>query len=232
MINEADRLREQGNYAAAYDKLMGAMQSDPQNTDLMFAMARLYQSGKMNKEAGVVYDYLMTRDTPDQAARSGAIDVALSAGDNDRAEQLAGGLRQDNTPDRLLLLARVAEAQGHHQQAMTYLRSARGKLLGLQSSNSAQTPTVGGVLAADNPLWASPARRPRRERHRLTGNICRGRLPSVNRRGTTLPGIQRPDLPVETAQTRMLRQVDTMMESLQDKTGTWLQGNGGAWARR
>ena len=42
--------------------------------------------------------------------------------------------------------------------------------------------------------------------------------------GTTLPGIQRPDLPVETAQTRMLRQVDTMMESLQDKTGTWLQG--------
>ncbi|VTM88795.1 cellulose synthase subunit BcsC [Raoultella ornithinolytica] len=97
VINEADRLREQGNYAAAYDKLMGAMQSDPQNTDLMFAMARLYQSGKMNKEAGVVYDYLMTRDTPDQAARSGAIDVALSSGDNDRAEQLAGGLRQDNT---------------------------------------------------------------------------------------------------------------------------------------
>lgn len=54
VINEADRLREQGNYAAAYDKLIRAMQSDPQNTDLMFAMARLYQSGKMNKEAGVV----------------------------------------------------------------------------------------------------------------------------------------------------------------------------------
>lgn len=94
VINEADRLREQGNYAAAYDKLIRAMQSDPQNTDLMFAMARLYQSGKMNKEAGVVYDYLMTRDTPNQDARAGAIDVALSAGNNDRAEQLAGGLRQ------------------------------------------------------------------------------------------------------------------------------------------
>ncbi|MDR8084899.1 hypothetical protein, partial [Acinetobacter baumannii] len=37
VINEADRLREQGNYAAAYDKLIRAMQSDPQNTDLMFA---------------------------------------------------------------------------------------------------------------------------------------------------------------------------------------------------
>ena len=44
---------------------------------------RLYQSGKMNKEAGVVYDYLMTPDTPNQDARAGAIDVALSAGNND-----------------------------------------------------------------------------------------------------------------------------------------------------
>ncbi len=60
-----------GNYAAAYDKLIRAMQSDPQNTDLMFAMARLYQSGKMNKEAGVVYDYLMTRDTPNQMRAPG-----------------------------------------------------------------------------------------------------------------------------------------------------------------
>jgi thioredoxin-like negative regulator of GroEL len=225
VINEADHLREQGNYAAAYDKLMGAMQSDPQNTDLMFAMARLYQSGKMNKEAGVVYDYLMTRDTPDQAARSGAIDVALSSGDSRRAEQLAGGLRQDNSPDRLLLLARVEEAQGNHQQAMTYLRSARGKLLGLQSSNSAQTPTVGGVLAADNP-FVGVSRTPTATRTASTyGQYMPWQVAQVSTGdGTSLPGIQRPDLPVETAQTRTLRQVDTMMESLQEKTGTWLQG--------
>ncbi|MFB0778023.1 tetratricopeptide repeat protein, partial [Aeromonas salmonicida] len=119
VINEADQLRTQGNYAAAYDKLIRAMQSDPQNTDLMFAMARLYQSGKMNKEAGVVYDYLMTRDTPDQDARAGAIDVALASKDVDKAKQLAAGLRNDETPDRLLLLARVAEADGNHQQAMS-----------------------------------------------------------------------------------------------------------------
>ncbi len=177
VINEADRLREQGNYAAAYDKLIRAMQSDPQNTDLMFAMARLYQSGKMNKEAGVVYDYLMTRDTPNRDARAGAIDVALSAGNNDRAEQLAGGLRQDNSPDRLLLLA-SGGSRGHHQQAMTYLRSARGKLLGMQSTNSSETPTVGGVLAADNPLSACRKRRRRRGRPPPTGSTCRGRLPS------------------------------------------------------
>lgn len=32
VINEADKLREEGNYAAAYDKLIRALQSDPQNT--------------------------------------------------------------------------------------------------------------------------------------------------------------------------------------------------------
>ena len=225
VINEADRLREQGNYAAAYDKLIRAMQSDPQNTDLMFAMARLYQSGKMNKEAGVVYDYLMTRDTPNQDARAGAIDVALSAGNNDRAEQLAGGLRQDNSPDRLLLLARVAEAQGHHQQAMTYLRSARGKLLGMQSTNSSETPTVGGVLAADNPfIGVSQTSAPTRTASTYGQYMPWQVAQSAAAPGSTLPGIQRPDLPVDTAETRMLRQVDTMMESLQEKTGSWLQG--------
>ncbi|MGI1236750.1 cellulose synthase subunit BcsC-related outer membrane protein [Klebsiella quasipneumoniae subsp. similipneumoniae] len=225
VINEADRLREQGNYAAAYDKLIRAMQSDPQNTDLMFAMARLYQSGKMNKEAGVVYDYLMTRDTPNQDARAGAIDVALSAGNNDRAEQLAGGLRQDNSPDRLLLLARVAEAQGHHQQAMTYLRSARGKLLGMQSTNSSETPTVGGVLAADNPfIGVSQTSAPTRTASAYGQYMPWQVAQSAAAPGSSLPGIQRTDLPVDTAQTRMLRQVDTMMESLQEKTGSWLQG--------
>lgn len=39
-----------------------------------------------------------------------------------------------------------------------------------------------------------------------------------------MPGSQRTDLPVETAQNRTLRQIDSMMEQLEEKTGTWLQG--------
>ncbi len=151
--------------------------------------------------------------------------MALSAGNNDRAEQLAGGLRQDNSPDRLLLLARVAEAQGHHQQAMTYLRSARGKLLGMQSTNSSETPTVGGVLAADNPfIGVSQTSAPTRTASAYGQYMPWQVAQSAAAPGSTLPGIQRTDLPVDTAQTRMLRQVDTMMESLQEKTGSWLRG--------
>lgn len=220
IINEADTLREQGNYAAAYDKLIHALQNDPQNTDLMFAMARLYQSGKMNKEAGVVYDYLMTRDTTNQDARVGAINVALAEDDTQRAKQLAIGLQNNQTPERLFLLARLAEASGEHQQAMTYLRSARGRLLGMQLSGNDATPMAGGILLADNPF---------------IGNSTGGSLPATHalpwqvtqkaaEPGSVLPGIMRTDLPQDTAQNRMLRQVDDMMKDLDQTTGMWVQG--------
>ncbi|WP_238082486.1 cellulose biosynthesis protein BcsC [Pseudescherichia vulneris] len=223
VINEADQLREQGNYAAAYDKLMRAMQSDPQNTDLMFAMARLYQTGKMNKEAGVVYDYLITRDTDDQAARVGAIDVALAENNVEKAQTLAGGLRNDSSADRMLLLARLEEAKGNHQQAMTYLRSARGKLLGMASTNAAATPTIGGVLLADNPFVGN-SKMASRSTYGEDNNLPWQVAQTAREPGSTLPGTTRTDLPMETVQSRTLRQVDEMMQDLQQKTGMWVQG--------
>nr|WP_310616542.1 cellulose synthase subunit BcsC-related outer membrane protein [Pantoea cypripedii] len=221
VINEVDRLREQKQYAAAYDKLVGALQHDPQNRDLMFAMARLYQSGKMNKEAGVVYDYLMTQDTPTQDAREGAINVALAQNDVQRANTLARGLRNEQSPDRLLLLARVAEANGEHSQAMSYLRSARGQLIGLQGAQSGSVPTVGGLALADNPFI-----------NRSTSPV--GRTPSSY--GAVMPWQSAPDATSSASgvtlasntpavqQSRTLRQIDDMMDDLQEKTGTWTQG--------
>ncbi len=187
VINEADQLRTQGNYAAAYDKLIRAMQSDPQNTDLMFAMARLYQSGKMNKEAGVVYDYLMTRDTPEQDARAGAIDVALASKDVNKAKRLTAGLRNDDTPQRLLLLARVSEAEGNHQQAMSYLRTARGKLLGLQDSGGETAPLLGGLALADNPFVGTSSRSAQPVSASLYGEAMPWQVPELTRNPQTAP---------------------------------------------
>jgi len=223
VINEVDRLREQKQYAAAYDKLIGALQHDPQNRDLMFAMARLYQDGKMNKEAGVVYDYLMTQDTATQDARVGAINVALAQNNLQRANDLSRGLQAQQTPERLLLMARVADANGDHAQAMGYLRRARGQLIGLQGAQNGETPTVGGLALADNPFI-----------NRSTSPV--GRSPSSY--GTVLPWQSAPagvassaegvtlasgnNLPLQ--QARTLHQIDSMMEGLQEKTGTWAQG--------
>ncbi|MEG3109301.1 cellulose synthase subunit BcsC-related outer membrane protein [Pantoea sp. T14] len=221
LINEVDRLRQQKQYAAAYDKLIGALQHDPQNRDLMFAMARLYQDGKMNKDAGVVYDYLMTQDTPTQDARVGAINVALAQNNVQRVNDLSRGLNSVQTPDRQLLMARVAEANGEHSQAMVYLRSARGQLIGLQGAQGG-TPTVGGLALADNPFI-----------NRSTSPV--GRSPSSY--GTVLPWQSAPaatssaegvtlasGASMPSPQTQMLHQIDTMMDDLQEKTGTWAQG--------
>ncbi|WP_182056679.1 cellulose biosynthesis protein BcsC [Pantoea sp. ME81] len=221
VINEVDRLREQKQYAAAYDKLVGALQHDPQNRDLMFAMARLYQSGKMNKEAGVVYDYLMTQDTPTQDARIGAINVALANNDVNKANTLTRGLNNEQSPDRQLLLARVAEANGNHSQAMSYLRSARGQLIGLQGATNGDTPSVGGLALADNPFI-----------NRGTSPV--GRSPSAY--GAVMPWQSAPDVTSSATgttlasntpaiqQSQTLRQIDSMMDDLQEKTGTWIQG--------
>ena len=219
VINEADRLREQKQYAAAYDKLVGALQHDPQNPELMFAMARLYQAGKMNKEAGVVYDYLMTRDTPNQDARVGAIDVALANHDLDKVARLRNGLRATQTPDRLLLLARVEEAQGNHSQALAYLRSARGQLIGLQGTQNGATPTIGGLALSDNPFI-----------NRSTP-VAKA---SPSSYGSVLPWQQTPlatggegeavvDNSAVAQQGRTLHQIDSMMEELQTRTGSWAQ---------
>lgn len=221
VINEVDRLREQKQYAAAYDKLVGALQHDPQNRDLMFAMARLYQSGKMNKEAGVVYDYLMTQDTPTQDARTGAINVALAQNDVNKANTLTRGLRNEQSPDRLLLLARVAEANGEHSQAMSYLRTARGQLIGLQGAETGSVPNVGGLALADNPFI-----------NRGTSPV--GRTPSSY--GAVMPwqsapaatssaeGVTLASNTPAVQQSQTLRQIDNMMDDLQEKTGTWVQG--------
>ncbi|MGE9552930.1 cellulose synthase subunit BcsC-related outer membrane protein [Erwinia amylovora] len=219
VINEADRLRNQGQYAAAYDKLIGALQHDPQNTDLMFAMARLYQSGKMNKEAGVVYDYLMTRDTPTQDARVGAINVALANHDLTKAKTLTAGLRGEQTPQRVLLMARVAEADGDHQQALAYLRTARGKMIGLQGATTGATPDIGGMALADNPF---------------INRTSLGVHHSPSAYGTVMPWQQAPagsdvstqtaSVDVPTQQNQTLHQIDTMMDDLQERTGTWAQG--------
>lgn len=221
VINEVDRLREQKQYAAAYDKLLSALQNDPQNSDLMFAMARLYQSGKMNKEAGVVYDYLITRDTPTQDAREGSINVALALNDVPKARALASGLRGEQTPERLLLLARVSEAEGNHNEALGYLRTARGKMLGLQGAESGSSPTVGGLALTDNPFI-----------NRSTPSVRR----SASAYGATMPWQQAPDATsyrdiggqtaaasVQSQQSRTLHQIDSMMDQLQERTGTWAQ---------
>ncbi|TPG57023.1 cellulose biosynthesis protein BcsC [Ewingella americana] len=223
VINQVDQLREQGQYAAAYDKLVVALQADPQNRDLMLAMARLYQSGKMNKQAGQVYNYLMSNDTPTQDARIGAINVALAEGDNARAHELMNGLTGPRTPDRLLLAARVAEAEGDHQQALALLRSAKGKVIGLEGADGGSSQ-IAGLQLTDNPFINRSTQGTRSTTQSVYGTVMPWQQSDqVSSTSTApLPGAA-PTAVVQRNATE--KQIDDMLTTLQDKTANWVQGD-------
>ena len=225
VINEADNLRQQGNYAPAYDLLTHALQIDPQNTDLMLAMGRLYQSGKLNEKAQVVYDYLLDneKDTPEQDALIGAINLALADGDTKRAVELAKQLKHTQLPARMLLMARIYEAQGEHAKALATLREARSKLLGLQQNYASTSPMIGGLVIADNPFESghSPANSAQ------SSSVYGVTMPWQVRQETSVNGdmmTQRLDMPAPSQEQQTLADVNRLLVQINQQTSSWLQG--------
>lgn len=219
VIKQAAQLSDNGQYAAAYDRLIVALHNDPQNTDLMMAMARLYQAGKMNEEAGQVYSYLLQRNGQNKEAREGAINVALAKGDVAGAKQLLAGMSGPRTPESLLLAARVAEADGDHQQAQALLRSAKGRLIGLQGADSVGGATIGGLQLADNP-FINKSTRTQRGSPSAYGAI----LPWQSTQGLTAGGTVAANN-LSPAANSTLQQIDTLLDKVQDDESTWVQGN-------
>ncbi|QOL16432.1 cellulose biosynthesis protein BcsC [Dickeya dianthicola] len=222
VVREADRLRENQQYAQAYDKLARALQRDPKNTDLMFAMARLYQSGKMSKEAADVYDYLLSHDTPTQEARVGAINVALERQDAKKAHALSTGLQGEQTPERLLLLARIADAEGNRDQALSYLRTARSKAVGLEGAAPGKTPAIGGLAMTDNPFInrATPAAARVASSPSTYGSVMPWQQGSVAAAGDT--AVVAGATPQQ-QQAATLTQINGMMDDLERDSGGWVQ---------
>ncbi|MFC0229377.1 cellulose biosynthesis protein BcsC [Serratia aquatilis] len=225
VINEADKLRLQGQYGAAYDKLIGALRSDPQNPEIMLAMGRLYQSGNMNKEAGQVFNYLLSRNGLNQGAREGAVGVALSEGDVDRAKQLVRGLPAIKTADQLLLAARVAQADGSYQQALVLLREAKHRANGLGGVTGGDTAMVGGLRLADNP-FANQSVSPSAlssSSPSAYGEVLPWQVAAPGLAGSYGNGQHRA--PEKVAKNATLQNIEKLMDEIQGKVATWVQGN-------
>ncbi|WP_413742079.1 cellulose synthase subunit BcsC-related outer membrane protein [Sodalis sp. RH15] len=230
VIQQADDLRERGQYAAAYDKLIAAMQSDPQNVDLMLAMARLYQSGKMNEQAMRVYDFVLTKEPNNDDARTGAANAALAQGDIGRAKRLVAGMQGPRTVDRMILEARIAEAAGDHQQALALLRSAKGQVIGMSASGAGGAPVVGGLEIADNPFINKSTDAPTPRTASAYGTI----LP-WQRSDTVTPlpltGVAQTPVRAQTPAERTLKQINQLLDQEQDATSTWVEGDIGIRSR-
>jgi thioredoxin-like negative regulator of GroEL len=199
VINEADRLRDAGQYARAYDTLIVKLHDDPHNQGLMLAMARVYQSGKMYDESRRIYQYVLSQDPQNQDARTGAINLALVSGDKEQASKLLSGIGDKTSPENLYLAARVARSNGEARQALTLLREAKQQLLGIAQAGS--TATVDGMEIADNP-FVDQSREPE-------GLPWQSAAPAV-----TAATAQKP---------RLVAQVSKLLDETRDRLASWVE---------
>ncbi|RZF66263.1 tetratricopeptide repeat protein [Sphingomonas populi] len=171
--NQADRMRQAGQNAAAFDVLRTAYASAPQDHDILGALARLYQNGGMPGQAQQVYAMLIAQKADDVGALSGFAEAAAAARDYDSAEQAierALTIAPRNA-DVYLSAARVEQARGRKGAALKYLKQARalsGGEAGLASgapfeggnpfANASGNPFAGGTAAAPANPFALSAR--------------------------------------------------------------------------
>ncbi len=159
VIREADKLRQAGRSADAYDLLFNALQSSPQDPSLMAAMARIYHDNGMYNEAETIYDRVLLLDPTDEGAITGAINTAIANNHEQRAMELAQRLNNSD-PQTLYLKARVAKENHNYREAITYLRQSKSILEGSPyisdplATGAAVSPNgaAGSVHAVNNPF--------------------------------------------------------------------------------
>lgn len=124
---QADRLRLHGQYAEAFDVLQRGWTAAPDNTDVLSALARLYQSGNMPARAAQTFQIILTHKPRDRDALSGLMETAQTAGDRALSQQAEAQLLQayPQSYEVYLAAARTEQARGNAGAATRYLKLAR-----------------------------------------------------------------------------------------------------------
>lgn len=150
--SQADRMRAAGQYAPAFDILQAAWNEAPGNQELLFALARLYQSGGLNMQAAQTFGMVLALRPTDRDAMVGLIDTASAAGDFVSARAVAKRAIEAHPADYQVFLAaaRMARARGDDGEAARYFKT--GKALYLRGTGMEQ----GGMMAAGNPFAVIP----------------------------------------------------------------------------
>lgn len=125
-VRQADRLREGGDLATAYDMLAPALVQRPGDVVATSALARMYTANGDNGKAFELYKPLVQRNPKDSGVLLGAADAAVLARDNAYADQtLDQFVKLQNTdPAALTEAARIYRAMGKNSEATALLRKA------------------------------------------------------------------------------------------------------------
>lgn len=148
---QSDRLRQQGQFAQAFDLLQAQWNAAPGNPELLSALARLYQSGGLYPQASQTFQMVLNQAPQDKGALIGLIDSASAAGDFDNARQATARAIALSPGDYNVYMAaaRMEQARGDERAAMRYLKRARELYVG------ASGRAAGGFTSA-NPFANRP----------------------------------------------------------------------------
>lgn len=125
-VRASDRLNEQGDQAAGFERLRPVLAGNPQDPAANLALARLYGGARQPAEAARVAEAVLARDPHNIEARAALVDAAIAGRDIRRAEGLAaeGRALAPREPRALVLEARVARAAGDARRAQRALEAA------------------------------------------------------------------------------------------------------------
>lgn len=123
----ADRLRQAGDLANAFEVLSASYAVAPRSTRLLAPLGRVYQDGRMYDQAITAYEALLGAKPGDKEGLVGLADAYAAKGDVAAARR-AVALALSASPrdaDLYLLSARVERQAGDEKAALAALRQAR-----------------------------------------------------------------------------------------------------------
>ncbi|TPG42574.1 cellulose synthase [Sphingomonas koreensis] len=155
VAGQADRLRQSGQLAQAFDLLQRQWTQGPGSPDILAALGRLYQTGRLYPQAQQTFQLVLAQQPGNVGALIGVMDSAASAGDRDTAKRaMDQAIRVAPANHEVYLAAaRVEQARGDEKAAYRDLQRARE--LYLHQSGV----TAGGFLAS-NPFAAAQGGNP------------------------------------------------------------------------
>ncbi|HWD60131.1 MAG TPA: tetratricopeptide repeat protein [Stellaceae bacterium] len=171
-IRQADRLRDRGKYADAWDQISQFLNNNPDNADLLLCAGRIYASSGRSKEAMDYFDKAYQQDSGNIDVIRGVVSGAIIAHEYGQAsDYLEKGMQADpQNPWLFYLKAQIAQARGHNGEAIAALKQARalnlqqnpGEAAGAMPTSGPTPLTPGGSTTPlpDNPFRRSDATLP------------------------------------------------------------------------
>ncbi|MFC3608662.1 cellulose biosynthesis protein BcsC [Stutzerimonas tarimensis] len=200
VVAQADQMRNSGDLPGAEAALEASLAETPEDDLLLLALARVYEAKLRTHDAAGIYARVLQRSPDNPDALHGAVNIALANRDPEQAARLladSGSVLDDRTS--LFLSARVAEARGEYRRAIALLESAR---------DAQQLPRP-GLLPVNLPVEELL-------RHNLDRQDTR--QPSAG----AMPGLT-PGMAGTTQASDLGRDIERMLDSLQERTATRLQ---------